>query len=351
MNAHWQPAGYTVPSPTTYPQQFLWDSCFHALIWAGLGDARCVVELESLFVRQHDSGFLPHMGFDERPADSVEFWGLKGSSSITQPPMYGHALLELSRRGFELSAELLDRATAAMRYLLHQRVHSSGLVRIVHPWETGMDNSPRWDSWCDKPWTEQSWYRVKGELAQSLVCDSAGAAYENPAFDVGSVGFTALTLWNAQALESLLGGNPFGQRLDELRAALLERYDPVGDTFVDVGRASGAVPTLDGLLPGLLLDHGAPREQIRAQRSFAGRYGPTFVSRRHESFDPAAYWRGSVWPQMTYLCGQLDPELESEMREQLIRGTARSGFAEHWNANSGEGLGATPLSWAGLATL
>ncbi|MFV1990485.1 MAG: hypothetical protein ACC652_07075 [Acidimicrobiales bacterium] len=351
MNAHWQPAGYTVPSPTTYTQQYLWDSCFHAIIWAGLGNDRCLVELESLFERQHESGFLPHMGYDAHPSDSVEFWGIAGSSSITQPPMYGHALLELSLRGFEPSQDLLDRAVEGIRYLLERRVHPSGLLRIVHPWESGMDNSPRWDSWCESPWTEERWYRAKGELVQSFVCDAAGAAYENPAFDVGSVGFTALTLWNAEALSQLVGNGLFGTRLGELRKALRRHYDPVAHTFVDAGRPSGAAPTLDGLLPGLLLGFGDASEQLASSRAFGGRYGPTFVHRGHQSFDPDAYWRGSTWPQMTYLCGKLAGEPEPSVSRALRRGAQRSKLAEHWNADTGSGLGTIPLSWAGLAIL
>ncbi len=351
MNAHWHSAGFTVPSPTTYPQQFLWDSCFHSIIWAALGDDRCLVELESLFARQHASGFVPHMGYEDHPEDSVEFWGTAGSSSITQPPMYGHVLVELSARGFDISEDLLESAVLGLRYLLERRTHSSGLVRIVHPWESGMDNSPRWDSWCEAPWTQQNWHRVKGELAMSLVRDAAGAAYDNPGFDVGSAGFTALTVWNAECLARLLGSNPFGGRLGDLREALLRSYDPEADSFVDAGRVSGAALTLDGLFPGLLLGHGDAREQLRSKKAFGGRYGPAFVHRGYETFDPVAYWRGSAWPQMTYLCGRLAPDLWPVMRRQLRRGAFRSGLAEHWRSDTGEGLGAVPLSWAGLAIL
>jgi hypothetical protein len=33
LNANWRAdGGYTSPNPDTYPWQWLWDSCFHAII-------------------------------------------------------------------------------------------------------------------------------------------------------------------------------------------------------------------------------------------------------------------------------------------------------------------------------
>src|SRR5207302_7704535 len=53
--------GFTMPNRRKYPWQWLWDSCFHAIAWSALGDARCREELECLFSLQLSSGFLPHM--------------------------------------------------------------------------------------------------------------------------------------------------------------------------------------------------------------------------------------------------------------------------------------------------
>ena len=53
LDAHWdRERGYCVPNPMTYPHLWLWDSCFHAVVWAHLGDERAVVELESTLAGQ-----------------------------------------------------------------------------------------------------------------------------------------------------------------------------------------------------------------------------------------------------------------------------------------------------------
>src|SRR5437868_12155664 len=85
-------AGFTMPNRRKYPWQWLWDSCFHAIAWSALGDARCLTELESLFSLQLGSGFMPHMGYQTDPPRSLALWHSAGRSDITQPPMYGHAL-------------------------------------------------------------------------------------------------------------------------------------------------------------------------------------------------------------------------------------------------------------------
>src|SRR3954447_2446220 len=68
MGAHWREPGYTVPNPQVYPAQFLWDSCFHAIVWAHLGEAdRAVTELRNLFEHQAADGFVAHMTYWHDP--------------------------------------------------------------------------------------------------------------------------------------------------------------------------------------------------------------------------------------------------------------------------------------------
>ena len=39
FEAQWMPEGYTAPNNVVYPWQWLWDSCFHAVIvWLELGE-------------------------------------------------------------------------------------------------------------------------------------------------------------------------------------------------------------------------------------------------------------------------------------------------------------------------
>ena len=55
--------GYTCPDAVKYPDQFFWDSCFHALTWSRFDPARAMQELRSLAAAQLPSGMIGHTKF------------------------------------------------------------------------------------------------------------------------------------------------------------------------------------------------------------------------------------------------------------------------------------------------
>jgi len=99
LEAHWDPArGYCVPNPTTYPHLWLWDSCFHAIVWAHLEDMRAVTELASTLAGQLPGGLVPHMRYGGEAPDT--FLGpLDATSSLAQPPMFSHTIRILQQCG------------------------------------------------------------------------------------------------------------------------------------------------------------------------------------------------------------------------------------------------------------
>src|SRR5438067_4065889 len=57
------PYAYTEPSPSRYPWQWYWDSCFAAIAWRRFAPRRARVELESLLAAQRPDGFIGHTIF------------------------------------------------------------------------------------------------------------------------------------------------------------------------------------------------------------------------------------------------------------------------------------------------
>jgi hypothetical protein len=371
LDAHWQPEGYTVPNLQVYPHQWLWDSCFHAIVWAHLGDGdRAIAELRNVFAHQAEDGFVPHMTYWRAPQLHEGFWGRRWTSSITQPPMYGHAIAELTRLGVAVDEQLVAAARQGLTYLLH-RTAPDGSVLIVHPWETGCDDSPRWDAWCDDPWSPVRWKERKGELVASLRFDArSGSPVGNPGFEVGACAFEALVAFNALELCEVIGSPgdaaPLRRAAQASTQRMRDRWDATRATFRDHA-VSGALPstpassgvrTLEALLPALVLGPHDDRAgtifaQVLAPDAFGGSCGPAQVHRAEPGFSPAVYWRGSAWPQLSYLLWVAArrsgrPDVADRVRDTTIRGAVRSGFAEHWHPDSGAGLGAVPQSWTGL---
>src|SRR5918998_6962392 len=62
---------YTLPSRTTYPHQWNWDSALAALGWAELDPARAWTELESLAGARDAQGMIPHIAFHTRVSDRL----------------------------------------------------------------------------------------------------------------------------------------------------------------------------------------------------------------------------------------------------------------------------------------
>jgi hypothetical protein len=149
--------GYTVPTDRLYPFQWNWDSAFVAMGWATFDEERAWRELERLVEGQWDDGMVPHIVF-HAPSDDYfpgpDVWRTRHAiptSGITQPPVFATAL----RRVFEIARGPDAQARAARLYRCALASHDwwekardpegTGLVAILHPWESGMDNSPAWD--------------------------------------------------------------------------------------------------------------------------------------------------------------------------------------------------------------
>ncbi|HZT65070.1 MAG TPA: hypothetical protein VFA11_04705 [Acidimicrobiales bacterium] len=323
LEAHWVEEGFTAPHPRVYPWRWLWDSCFCALVWAALGDGRALTELEAVFRWQHGDGFVPHIGY-HRPSPHASLWGRPWASTLTQPPMYGHVVAELARRGVAVPRELVERAEAGVRWLLEHRRRPGGAVVIVHPWESGCDDSPHFDRWCGPLHR----YEAKGDLVEAVRLHN-GAAVASSAFEVASAGFNALVAFNADEL-GIDHGLP----------------EP----------ASQPPLTLDDLLVTLAWPDDALVELALDDRVFGGPFGPAGVRRDHAVFDGDGYWRGAAWPQLSYLLWvaasrQGRADLAGQLASRAVAGALRSGWAEHWNPDTGRPGGARPHSWSTVVAL
>ena len=367
MEAHWRPDhGYSVPSPETYPHLWLWDSCFHAIIWARLGDPRATRELEAVLDGQLLDGMVPHMRYGGTGPDT--FLGpLAGTSSLTQPPMFGHAIRVLSDAGIPLSARVLAKARTGLDWLWENRRTPEGLMYVVHPWEAGNDHAPRWDDWGAPGRTKDGYSRPartawNKERMNEVSFAADGAAEWSTSFVACPAAFNAYIAFNFRELAAVTGDGTLEARADELADAIDARlWDEEeqlwSDHAVVGGGPSVRTPISDGVMGALVT---ADREKAQAALRqlndpvrFGAPFGPANVARNHPAYDPDMYWRGPAWPPLNYLF-QLALKRFGMMEESTAlaalteAGAVASGWAEYWNPENGRGLGAVPQSWAGL---
>lgn len=349
--------GFCPPNPVVYPHQWLWDSCFHAVAWAALGDERAGRELASCLSGALPNGFVPHMRY---LGPSGGRGPLPDRSSFTQPAVYAHAARVVRDRGLPLASGVVPAVVAGLEWLWRSRLSPDGLLVIVHPWESGSDDSPRWDSWVGLPSYDHAAYSAwDRELVARTTYDECGAAVGSSGFVCAPAAFNAFAVHAAREAFALTADGRWQQRADALAAAMdAHLWDERVGLWSDrpyIGDGSTAsVPTLDGAFGVLSTNDAARAARVLDGWATAGPFGLAFVPADCSSYVPDEYWRGPAWPQLNYLAGQAALRWGRTDVHALIASASRraalvSGFAEYWNPETGRGLGAVPQGWAALA--
>ena len=413
--------GWTRASPELYPHQWSWDTGFIAIGLAHLDTERAARELLTLFEHQWKNGKVPHIVFNpEAPPESYfpgpDHWISAGefadappappyTSALCQPPTHALGALriwEIARgKGGEAGArgflrEIYPRLLAWHRYLLTYRdPEGSGLVTIYHPWESGTDNSPRWDAALEAvevgdlpPYERQDLDHVEDpserptdkeyarylwlvELIKRAPRDES-SIYDTHPFLVKDVLFSAILVAANEALLEIAevvgarDGEEISTWIKRGRGGLevswsselglcLDR-DLRGDALLEARTVAGFAPLVaggSGRLESLLW--------TLYSEDFLGhpdlfRPLPPSASPAEARFHPRSYWRGPVWPVVSWLiwrslvrAGEL--ERAEALRRDALEGLAGGSFAEYFEPFTGEPLGAEAQSWTAAVAL
>lgn len=405
LDGNWQ-YDHTVPSRTLYPHQWSWDAAFIAVGLAHTAPHRAWHDLRSLFNAQWADGRVPHIVFDPDVSErdyfpGPAFWQVSEahSTGIVQPPVHALAawLIHQASPDLDQLRWLYPRLVAQQDYLAkHRDVGGSGLVSIVHPWESGLDNSPAWDDALrNVPADEQILRRYqRRDTAVSVVSHrptntdyaryiglassyrdldySDSELAERYAFVVECPAFNALYIGAERALADIaaaIGADPTPHlhRAAELTRILAGRlYDPASGMYhaLDVltGRR-GTARCISGLipltLPELPAEHLATLITHLTSRQFAGAGFALPVpsyDRTAPDFDGLRYWRGPIWINMNWLLWRglrqhHQGELAATLRTSMLELINRSGSYEYFEPDTGQGIGTPEFSWTAALAL
>jgi hypothetical protein len=413
----------TRAAPALYPHQWSWDAAFVSVGLAHLDPVRACAELDSLFRGQWRTGMLPHVVFDPDERDyfpGPERWGCAEvtddapraprTSGICQPAVHALAVERIvaiaARQGPAASARVrawlpgaYRRLLAWHRYLVRARdPRGTGLLSIHHGWESGMDNSPRWDGPYsrvtvapDLPPYRRRDTRVVRDATQrptrleydrylTGVEELRRAGYDDArirattGFLVTDVFASAVLAAASDALARIardLGAGEVAEleeHAERFRAGVAGSVDAELGLALDTDLRTGEtlrVQTVAGFAPLLCGGPGpaAEREMVALLRSerWTGHPGLRHAvlpstSPASPDFRPRAYWRGPSWPVVDWFVvwmlerrGRAD--VAGPLRRAALDQLAEGSFAEYYEPFTGEPLGSAHQSWTAAAAL
>jgi hypothetical protein len=369
--------GYTRPDPAKYPDQFFWDSCFHAVAWSHIDPSRARAELRTLAAAQRPDGLIGHTVFwggRVRLERAFSYNLLRRSDRSTatiQPPLLAWAWAEVADRSPDEPGFRREGLPALRRFhawLDRERSDRDGLLGILQPDESGLDGTPAYDA----PLGPRA-HPYPGFLLLLRFNRRRRFSYRRAVADGGFHAVDPLVnaAW-ALAWEGMarLGQPGAAERAERVTAALVARlWDPGAGIFHPRGPGGRrlAVASWAGLAPlalPRLPDEIARRlaeEQLLDPRRFWLPFPVPSVSAQEPTFRPGdtgwpirRYWRGPTWLFATRFAvdGLLRAGRAAEARD-LARRTAtlvlREGFREYYDPRTGRGLGGRAFAVSAMA--
>lgn len=405
---------YTVPAEP-YPHQWLWDSCFIAIGLRHYDVERAKMEILSLLRGQWNNGMLPHIIFGRgrqyrRDQNAWHSWvspfapDKAKTSGVTQPPMLAEAIVRIGQK-----LPLVERRSwyrqvwpnllAYHQWLYKERdPHSEGLALQIHPWETGLDDTPPWMSELQNHLLP-TWIRVvratkldtviglfrrdtriipKGQrltTIEALALFDAQRRLRRKAYNTSDIldhtlfaiedlAFNCILIRANQHLleiaKSIRADVPqdLQERIQLAAKTFEELWDPYTEMYYPRDFVTHRLlkePSIAALLPlyaGCISDERAAVlvKMLENERLFGPPYPVPSTPLNSPWFDPERYWQGPTWFNTNWLI--IDglkrygyPHHAAALTESMLELAKEHGCYEYFNPLSGEPLGAPHFSW------
>ena len=358
-DGHGRRFAYTRPSPTRYPWQWYWDSCFAAIVWRRFDRGRARTELETLLSAQREDGFIGHTIFWDRPVSltRLPFYNVTSRSAFQtetiQPPLLAWAW----RIAVGDPAEEPRIGAQADWLIANRDLDGDGLLWIVQPDESGLDASPKFEP-------------VWGRRANGLLFPLLVGRNRRLGFNAGRILERGGPLVCEVVVNTLWGLSLLALGRPSVTPALVDRlWDERRGLFLDEAKPGGERPstvTWSALAPLALPDlpeeigRRLVEEHLLDEGEFLTPVAPPSVSVSEPSYEPEGghdlfrrYWRGPTWVNSAWMVWiglrRLGYAKEAErLADGLVGAVEREGLREYYDPRDGSGLGAHDFAWSAL---
>lgn len=403
------------PAYRQYPHQWNWDAALIAIGLRTYDVPRARKEILSLLSGQWSDGMIPHILYPTGASDYFpipDFWRTEGlphgpaypTSGLTQPPVLATAVRLIHKDATDKDAslafvkEVYPKVLAWHRWFYAARdPEGTGLVAIIHPWESGMDNSTRWSEalsriklenvpsyqrkdfqhvreeerpsaqdyeyfmyligrYRDLQWEPEALYSKAPFLIQDVLLNAILARANTDLLMLGTeIGepTTEIEGWLDKAREA------FNERLWNHEEGLYFDYDLRAARPVQQNTCAALSPLYSGL-PSSSQAQRLVDEHLSNPDEYApgpnGQYYIPSTSKNSPLFEARRYWRGPVWININWFIIQGlrtygYHDLADVITKQSLELVSKSGFVEYFDTRDGAPLGAEGFSWSAALTL
>jgi hypothetical protein len=310
------------PSKLHYVGVWQWDAFFHALAYRHIDPRLARDQIRILLDHQRADGMIPDAVHDEGTVTHLAF---PVDADVTKPPLIAWAAWKLyqSDGDREFLDEIYEPIVRWNSWWFDQNdFDADGLCEYLHPFSSGLDDSPLWDEGMPVTSPDLNTYLYLQQEALGKIADVLGLKDD-------------ARRWEARA-----------DRLAETLTARL--WDPEAGLFwAKRGEARILVPTPFSLFP--LLVGRLPSEIVDRlvghlvdEDEFWTRHPVPTVARNDPRYDPAQMWRGPTWVNVNYLLieglersGQRD--VARELRDRTLEMVmAHSDIYEYYHPETAE---------------
>ena len=390
--------GYTLPTNNKlYPAQWNWDSGFIALGYSYFKLNFALSEINTLLDGQWRDGMVPHILFHNTKTNyypNYTAWNCGNkihSSGITQPPILATILKEILSKNKINKTQLLNIKKIIKKikkfhewFIQFRDPKKTGLVSILHPWESGYDNSPLWDDPMNKVKIEKN---IKYKRADNKVVNpdfrpldidydryvtiknnlrklkyNPKKVYKSSLFNVVDVGFNSIFLKANKDLVELL--DTFGlnkKKIDNYikmtEKNFLKLYDKKRKTFFSKDIKNNKKIYIPSITNYFLLFADLNNDKINKRliqnlkkHNLKEKYFFSSIKSNHKSFEEKRYWRGPVWINCNWFIYKglknKDRLFSDKIKNKTIQILEKKGFFEYFSCKSGQPMGAKNFSWS-----
>ena len=390
--------GYTLPTNNKlYPAQWNWDSAFIALGYSYFNLNFALKEIKTLLDGQWKDGMIPHILFHNTntnyyPNHTAWNCGNKiRSSGITQPPVLASILKEIIDKNKitkiqkkEIKKFVIKIKKSHEWFIKNRDPKKTGLVSILHPWESGYDNSSLWDEPMSKVKIEKNiqykradnkvinpehrplnidydrYVTIKNDLRKKKY--DPKKIFKTSLFNVVDIGFNSIFLKSNKDLIILLkkfnlDSSTIINYVKITEKNILKYFDKKKQTFFCFDLRNKKKIFIPSITNYLILYADIKNSKINdiliknlKKHNLKEKYFFSSIKPNHKSFEEKRYWRGPVWINCNWFIHKglmnKDEKYSNKIKERTIRLVEKKGFHEYYSCKNGKPMGANNFSWS-----